>query len=239
MLENTPGTRFTTRSRSVQGVHTVHSGVDNVQICYRIEWATARRREIRSSKRTIWRWNNKLRRETEPNKYNTYLVKTGNCEPITLKRANNNASVVQTSTSKRFFVSDVQVPDGKLKLFPLTKHRIKWTILRIEIWFRSIVAANATLLVRFFCPVGAPIFVRSMVFVAGESEGVVDGRGADDVGDGGVDGWMCMWYGVYIAWIADSCRADEHIHSEHTATQLNTYSHPIANDKKSSNVHSL
>lgn len=65
--------------------------------------------------------------------HNTYLVKTGNCEPITLKRANNNPIVVRNNTNKRFFVCDVQAPDGSMKLFPLTMQRRKCTILRIEI----------------------------------------------------------------------------------------------------------
>lgn len=55
----------------------------------------------------------------------TYLVKTGNCEPITLKRANNNPIVVRNSTNNRFLVSDVHVPDGSIKLFPLTMQRKK------------------------------------------------------------------------------------------------------------------
>lgn len=60
-------------------------------------------------------------------------MKTGNCEPITLKRANNSPIVVKNSTHKRFFVSDVQVPDGNIKLFPLTMQRKQCTMFRIEI----------------------------------------------------------------------------------------------------------
>lgn len=63
----------------------------------------------------------------------TYLVNTGSCEPITLKRANNSPIVVRSRTHKRFFVSDVQVPDGNIKLFPLTMQRRQCTIFRIEI----------------------------------------------------------------------------------------------------------
>lgn len=64
----------------------------------------------------------------------TNLVKTGNCEPITLKRANNNPIVVKNSTNKRFFVSVVHVPDGIIQLFPLTIHRRKCAMLGIEIY---------------------------------------------------------------------------------------------------------
>lgn len=63
----------------------------------------------------------------------TYLVKTGNCEPITLKRANNSAIVIRNSTHKRFFASDVHVADGNTKLFPLTMQRKQCMMLRIEI----------------------------------------------------------------------------------------------------------
>lgn len=62
-----------------------------------------------------------------------YLVKTGSCEPITLKRANNSAIVIKNSTHKRFFVSDVHVPDGNIKLFPLAIQRKQYTMSRTEI----------------------------------------------------------------------------------------------------------
>lgn len=64
----------------------------------------------------------------------SYLVNTGSCEPITLKRANNSPNVVKNSTNKRFFASDVQVPDGIVKVLPLTTHRRKCATFRIEIY---------------------------------------------------------------------------------------------------------
>lgn len=63
-----------------------------------------------------------------------YLVKTGNCEPITLKRANSSAIVIKNNTHKRFFVFDDHVPDGNIKLFPLTTQRKQCTMLRTEIF---------------------------------------------------------------------------------------------------------
>lgn len=64
-------------------------------------------------------------------------MKTGNCEPITLKRANNNPIVVKNSMNKRFFVSVVHVTDGSMHVFPLTIHRRKCAMLGIEICVMS------------------------------------------------------------------------------------------------------
>lgn len=50
-----------------------------------------------------------------------------------MKRANNSPIVVRNSTHKRFFVSDVHVPDGNIKLLPLTMQRKQCTMFRIEI----------------------------------------------------------------------------------------------------------
>lgn len=69
-------------------------------------------------------------------KISIYLVNTGNCEPITLKRPNKSPIVVRNKINKRFFDSDVHVTDDNFKFFPLKIHRNICTIFRSEIcWF--------------------------------------------------------------------------------------------------------
>lgn len=67
------------------------------------------------------------------NSVHSYLVNTGNWEPITLKRANNSPIVVKNSTIKRFFDSVVHALDDNVNFFPFNMHRSKCAILRTEI----------------------------------------------------------------------------------------------------------